>query len=86
MLATVRNRRGLVAGVEPFDGAPEGRVHLVSVEYLDADGPPEDELIWEREVEAELLEPSALPNVLGDGPMRTDQFDAVVRAGPPSIR
>ncbi len=80
MLATVRNRRGLVAGVEPFDGAAEGRVHLVSIEYLDADGPPEDELIWEREVEAELLEPSALPDLLGQGPMRPDQFDAVVRA------
>lgn len=29
MLATVRNRRALVSSVEPFDGAPEGRLHLV---------------------------------------------------------
>lgn len=39
MLATVRNRRGLVAAVEPSDGGPEGTFHVVSIEYIDADGP-----------------------------------------------
>ena len=35
MLATVRNRRGVVTGVSPHDGGPDGRLHLVSVEYVD---------------------------------------------------
>ena len=34
MFATVRNRRGIVAAVEPFDGEA-GRLHLVHVEYKD---------------------------------------------------
>ena len=34
MLANVRNRRGVVSSVEPFD-AHEGRLHLVTVEYTD---------------------------------------------------
>lgn len=58
MLATVRNRRGLVTAVESYDALPEGRLHLVNVEYLDADGAPEDSLLWERESGASLLEPS----------------------------
>lgn len=65
LLATVRNRRGLITGVEPFDGGTDGRVHLVTVEYLDADGSGEDTLIWEREPQAELLEPTTLPDVVG---------------------
>ncbi|HWP02254.1 MAG TPA: hypothetical protein VNL96_02255 [Gemmatimonadaceae bacterium] len=45
MLATVRNRRGLVTGVEAFDSGPDGRLHLVNIEYLDADGSAEDRLL-----------------------------------------
>ncbi len=41
MLAKVRNRRGLITSVTPFDGGIEGRVHLVTIEYLDPDGAPE---------------------------------------------
>lgn len=63
MLATVRNRRGLITSVEPFDHGPEGTFHLVSIEYIDPDGVPEDLLLWEREPAARLLEPSALPDV-----------------------
>src|SRR5215467_9135382 len=40
MLATLRNRRGIVASVEPYDTTSEGRLHLVRVEYTDADGAP----------------------------------------------
>ncbi len=80
MLATVRNRRGLVSAVEPFDGSSEGRFHLVTVEYLDGDAPQEDHLIWEREVGARLLEPTALPDVSRDAAMAPDDFDALVRA------
>lgn len=80
MLATVRNRRGLVTSVEPFDGGTEGRFHLTTVEFLDADGPEEQALIWEREPDARLTEPAALPSPERDRPMDPDQFDAVTRA------
>ncbi len=33
MFATVRNRRGVIAGVDPFDG-PSGRLHLTRVVAL----------------------------------------------------
>jgi hypothetical protein len=69
MLATVRNRRALVSSVDPFDGAPEGRLHLVRLEYTDSDGIPEDQIIWEREINATLLEPTALPQVATEAPM-----------------
>lgn len=79
MLATVRNRRGIVTGVEPHDGGPDGRLHLVRIEYLDA-GAPDDVLVWEREVGRRLVEPTALPEPDRDRPMPHDQFDALVRA------
>ena len=56
MLATVRNRRGLVTNVEPFDQTTEGVFHVVSVEYIDPDSVPEDTLIWEREPGAGLVD------------------------------
>ncbi len=80
MLATVRNRRGVVSSVEPYDGNTEGRLHLVTVEYIDADGPLEDRLIWEREVGGTLLEPTALPDIHQAPAMPTADFDALVRA------
>src|SRR5271166_4710268 len=80
MLATVRNRRGLVASVEPYDTTSEGRLHLIRVEYTDADGAPEDVLLWEREHNATLLEPTALPRVADDPPMPPADLDALVRA------
>jgi superfamily II DNA or RNA helicase len=80
MLATVRNRRALVSSVEPFDGSPEGRLHLVRLEYIDADGVPEDSVIWERELNAKLLEPVALPAVASEPPMPGADFDALQRA------
>ncbi len=49
MMAAVRNRRGVVSAVAPFGGEAEARLHLVTVEYTDPDGPPEDVLVWERE-------------------------------------
>lgn len=80
MLATVRNRRGLVTSVEPFDGGAEGRFHLTTIEFLDTDGPSEQALLWEREPHTRLLEPTALPAVERDRPMDGDEFDAVTRA------
>lgn len=79
MLATVRNRRGIISAVEPF-GTGDGLLHLARIEYIDADGTPEDSLLWERERNATLLEPTALPRVADLPPMRTDEFDALQRA------
>jgi superfamily II DNA or RNA helicase len=70
----------LIAAVEPFDSSAEGRIHLVSIEYLDADGQPEETLIWEREPRARILEATALPDPIRDAPMSPDEFDALVNA------
>lgn len=80
MIATVRNRRGLITSVEPYDTPTEGRLHLVRVEYTDHDGGPDDVLLWERERNATLLEPTALPRVGDEAPMPAADFDALVRA------
>ena len=80
MLATLRNRRGVIASVDPFDAESEGRLHLVRVEYTDSDGTPEDTVIWERERSRKLLEPHALPRVSETAPMLPQDFDALVRA------
>ena len=79
MMATIRNRRGLIATVEPFD-SPEGRLHLVRVEYTDSDGVAEDTVLWEREHGRDLLEPNALPQVQSEPSMEPREFDALVRA------
>jgi superfamily II DNA or RNA helicase len=79
MLATLRNRRGIVSGVEPFDG-PDGVTNLVSVEYVDTDGQPEDQVVWENEPGARVVPPAALPNVNVDAPMALREFNAMVRA------
>jgi superfamily II DNA or RNA helicase len=79
MLATIRNRRGLIATVEPFD-SQEGRLHLVRVEYTDSDGVAEDTVLWEREHGRDLLEPNALPQVQSEASMEPREFDALVRA------
>ena len=78
MIATVRNRRGVVAAVEPFDG-DSGRLHLVHVEYKDLHEPPAERLLWEIEPERSLLEPTELPDA-GRDPMPPGEFDALLRA------
>ena len=82
MLATVRNRRGVVAAVEPFDGET-GRLHLVHLEYKDDRTPSEERILWEIEPDASrhLLEPNALPSPVHDGgAMPAEDFDALLRA------
>ena len=83
MLATVRNRRGVVAAVaavEPFDGET-GRLHLVHLEYTDDHAPAEERLLWELEPGRHLLPPNALPDPAhAGGPMPAHDFDALVRA------
>lgn len=79
MFAIVRNRRGVVTGVDPFDG-PSGRLHLVHLEYKDDQFPREEKLIWELEPAGRLLEPTSLPDIGSGDPMPVDDFDALVRA------
>ena len=80
MLATVRNRRGVVAAVEPFDGET-GRLHLVHLEYKDERAPSEERILWEIEPSRHLDEPNALPNPAhSGGAMSAADFDALLRA------
>ncbi len=81
MLATVRNRRGVISAVEPFAQAKSAELlHLVTIEFSDADGEPEETLLWERERQPVVLEPNALPRVDADAPMRMHEFLALQRA------
>lgn len=79
MFAIVRNRRGVIASVEPADDARRGRLHLVRIEYKDNQLPPEERLLWELEPRGRVLEPTALPDPTAD-PMPPADFDAIVRA------
>jgi hypothetical protein len=78
MFATVRNRRGIVSAVEPYDG-DAGRLHLVHLEYKDDQHPYAERLLWELEPRKRLVEPNELPRFAAD-PMPVDDFDALVRA------
>ena len=79
MLATVRNRVGVIAAVEPFDG-DAGRIHLVHLEYQDDHAPGEERLLWELEPKRNLLEPTALPDPSQADAMNPEDFDALLRA------
>ncbi|MEX3930387.1 DISARM system SNF2-like helicase DrmD [Paraburkholderia phymatum] len=81
MLATVRNRRGVVSAVEPYAASKTSELlHLVTIEFSDSDGDPEEILLWERERQPVVLEPNALPRVDVDAPMRMHEFLALQRA------
>jgi hypothetical protein len=77
MLAHVRNRLAVIAAFEPYNQPDQ--LQCVRVEYLDHDGPPEDNLLWEREPNARVWPPTQLPN-LHNAPMSARDFDAFVRA------
>ena len=78
LLATVRNRHGVVAAVQPFDGEG-GRLHLVHLEYKDLGQPADEQLLWELETGARLVEPTALPDP-AQAAMPPADFDALLRA------
>jgi hypothetical protein len=81
MLATVRNRRGVISAIEPFAAAKSSELlHLVTIEFSDSDGDAEETLLWERERQPVVLEPNALPRVGSDSPMRMREFLALQRA------
>lgn len=79
MFAIVRNRRGVIAAVDPFDG-DSGRLHMVHLEYKDDQQPVEERLLWELEPRKELLESTALPDTASSHPMPAEDFDALLRA------
>ncbi|MDP2182395.1 MAG: DISARM system SNF2-like helicase DrmD [Actinomycetota bacterium] len=80
MFATVRNRRGVISAVEPFDG-DNGRLHLVHLDYKDDQLPVEEQLIWELEQpHARLHEPNALPDPGRSDAMPAEDFDALLRS------
>ena len=79
MFAKVRNRRGVIYAVEPFDGQ-DGRLYLVHIEYKDDQLPHDDRLLWEPEPYKNLLEPTALPTAAGTDSMPPEDFDALLRA------
>jgi len=78
LLAYVRNRRGIISAVREFD-SDEGRFHLVHIEYKDDFLPTGEDLVWELEPYRKVLPPGELPRAK-DPPMRSDDFDALVRA------
>ncbi|QXE87381.1 DISARM system SNF2-like helicase DrmD [Geomonas nitrogeniifigens] len=81
MLATVRNRRGVISSVEPYEDAVSSKLlHLVTVEYTEYDGEPEETLLWERECQPVVLEPNALPRVGDEAPMQHPDMVALQRA------
>ena len=82
LLVTVRNRRGIVGSVQPFQHRnASGVFHLVRVDYSDLDGPPEDQLVWELEPHAQLVQPRQTPSPDPETkPMLAREFDALTRA------
>lgn len=80
MLAIIRNRRAIISGVEPFDTREDGRLHLVHIEYTDNDGVPEDRIIWERELDARVLPPTALPQIESQPHLDSRTFGAMLCA------
>lgn len=79
MIANARNRRGIVSSVRPLDG-PTGRLHLVDLEYNDGESPLQETLLWEREPNAHLLPPAALPDPASTPPMSCEDLLALIRA------
>jgi hypothetical protein len=65
----VRNRPAAVRDVRTFRRADGPPTHLVHVECIDGWGfPPEDQVVWEHEWQAEVLTGAGLPRV--DDPHR----------------
>jgi len=78
MMATIRNRRGLIAAVEPFD-SQEGRLHLVRVSTRTATVWPKTRPVgtgaWTATAGAERP-----PAGRSEASMEPREFDALVRA------
>lgn len=80
MLATVRNRHGVITSVDPQAGPKGDVLNLVTVEYLDGEGVQEDSLLWELELGTNLLEPNVPPDPSRLPPMLPGDYDSLTRA------
>ena len=78
----VRNRLATVRAVEPYDSrSPQGRLHIVDLEYLDDFRHPESEqLLWEVEKTAKPLGQTTLPTVDANRPDSPKALQAFVNA------
>jgi superfamily II DNA or RNA helicase len=78
----VRNRLATVRAVEPYDSrSPQGRLHIVDLEYLDDFRYPESEqLLWEVETTAQPLGKTTLPAVDANRPDSPKALQAFVNA------
>lgn len=86
LTATVRDRRGVISAVEPFSGSrASSLLHLVCIEFSDADGDAEESLLWERQRSPVVLEPNALPRSDRALTMMHDEFLALKGATPWSV-
>ena len=78
MVATVRNRRGVISSVRPW--GQDEQLHFVDVEYNDGESPLSESLLWEREPFRRLLEPTALPDPHSGPPMAPIDYAAMARS------
>lgn len=78
MSCMIRNRLAVILDVRDFQGR-HGRHYIVKVNYKDSFSPTEEELLWDIEPGAMLLESAALPTPSSDL-MPIADFDAMVRA------
>ncbi len=78
-VATVRNRRGIISAVEPFDGE-SGRLHLVHLDYKDDQLPSRTDSSGSSSPRRTSLEPTELPWSSSTDPMPPEDFDALLRA------
>src|SRR3954463_7230800 len=78
----IRNRLATVRAVEPYDSrTPQGRLHIVDVEYLDDFRYPEaEQLLWEVEATAVSLGKTSLPTVDANRPDSPQALQAFVNA------
>lgn len=78
MSCMVRNRLAVILDVRIFPGGKEQQ-YLVKVSYKDSAFPASEELLWNIEPSAKLLEPAALP-VASTNFMPLKEFDAMIQA------
>lgn len=83
-LAMVRRRPALIREVTQFvDSFTKTTQHVLQVEYIDGwNFPLEDTLIWEKEIDAQIISHLALPDIGSPGsqPDPPDKFQAFLDA------
>ena len=78
MSCMVRNRLAVIHDVRIFFGGKQQQ-YLVKVSYKDCCFPASEDLLWDIEPSAKLLEPATLP-VASTNFMPLKEFDAMIQA------